>query len=86
MLEGVSFHVAGGFTFTEDVTTHFRDVAGCVFQEESCVACILQGAAPWDDYIRERFVAVDAGVDPHPVFAGIISLFFGECYKQPATI
>ena len=86
MLDGVSFHVAGGFTFTEDATTHFRDVAGCVFQEESCVACILQGAAPWDDYIRERFVAVDAGVDPHPVFTGIISLFFGECYKQPATI
>ena len=86
MLEGVSYHVAGGFTFTEDAATHFRDVAGCVFQEESCVVCILQGVAPWDDYIRERFVAVDAGVDPHPVFTAIISLFFGERYKQPATI
>jgi hypothetical protein len=86
MLEGVSFHVAGGFTFTEDATTHFRDVTGCVFQEESCVVCILQGLAPWDDYICERIAAVDAGVDPHPVFAGLIRLFFGERYKQPLTI
>jgi hypothetical protein len=86
MLEGVSFHVAGGFTFTEDATTHFRDVTGCVFQEESCVVCILQGLVPWDDYIQERIAAVDACVDHHPVFAGLIRLFFGERYKQPLNI
>jgi hypothetical protein len=86
ILEGVSFHVAGGFTFTENASTHFRDVAGCVFQEESCVVCILQGLAPWDDYIWERLAAVEVGADPHPVFAGIISLFFGERYKRQTNI
>jgi hypothetical protein len=78
---GVSFHVAGCFTFTEDATTHFRDVVACRFQEESCVACILQGLAPWDDYIRERFAAKD-----HSVFTAVISLFFGDCYKQSNCI
>jgi hypothetical protein len=86
ILEGVSFHVAGGFTFTEEADTHFGDIAGCSFKEESCVVCLLRGLAPWDDYIRARFAAAADGTDTHPVFTALIALFFGERYKQPCTV
>lgn len=83
---GVSFHVAGSFTFTEDAATHFRDTADCSFKEASCVVCILQGLAPWDDYIRERFAAVEAANDAHAVFTAIVCLFFGDRFKHVAAV
>lgn len=78
IMSGVSFHVAGSFTFTDTPATHFRDTR-CSFHVESCVVCILQGVAPWDDYILERCATND-------VFEVVVSLFFGERYKRPSTV
>ena len=77
---GVSMHVAGGITFTDDPQQHFADVKGCRFKEEACIACMLLGLAPWDNYIRMRVAAAERGSDPHPVFAVVVCLFFGWSY------